>query len=230
LRRQVKAIARHVIDSLYEMRLVDNMVFVSEEASKYGDPYKVLIATILSQNTNDKNSMRAFAQLDREIGVDIDSIMSASKEDIINAIRIGGIYNIKAHKIKEVSRTIMDRYDGDLYKIVESDDPRSELLRLPGVGFKTADIMLLFFGIPSFPVDTHISRITKRLGFLGRGAGYEDIRGFWMEVLEKDEYRKAHLTLISFGRRICRAKNPLCNICTVKDSCRYYREYGSKEV
>ena len=105
-----------------------------------------------------------------------------------------------------------------------TSEAREELLNLPAVGPKTADILLLFHAKRGvFPVDTHISRISKRLGLVGEGAGYEDIRRRLEEIFDPSDYSIAHKILIKFGRTYCRARNPLCGKCPLRDICRWRR-------
>jgi len=182
-----------------------------------GDPFEILIATILSQNTNDRNSLAAFNELKRRIGVRPDSLSRAEEKDIADAIRIAGLYRTKARAIKEIAMEVEEKYGGDFRKILSLEDPRNELLKLPKVGEKTADVVLLFStNVDTFPIDTHVRRVARRLG-LSSGS-YEEMR-MDLTNLFRGKCREAHLLLIQLGRKYCRARKPLCDVCPVKDLC-----------
>lgn len=221
---------RDIYLRIKSLGLRNNMEFTSEVPNAK-DYYRILVATILSQNTNDRNSIRAFKNLDRLVGVEPEKILKADPDRIADAIRIGGLHNTKARKIKEATKLIMNLFDGDLTQIIDMDyqEARKKLLSIPGIGDKTADILLLKAGHPAFPVDTHISRITKRLGLVKKGAGYGEISRVWREALSPEEYLDAHLNLIAFGRKICRAVNPKCTECPINNVCKYYGEKIGKE-
>jgi len=181
------------------------------------DPFEILIATILSQNTNDRNSLAAFNELRNKIGINPDSLSRAEEEEIADAIRIAGLYRTKARAIKEIAREIREKYGGDFRRILSLENPREELLKLPKVGEKTADVVLLFSGcMNTFPIDTHVRRVAKRLG-LSSGS-YEEIRRDLMGLF-KGKCLEAHLLLIQLGRKHCKARKPLCNECPVRNLC-----------
>ena len=215
-----------VIYKIKESIKVDKEKFTSLVALKTMDPFKLLIATILSQNTNDKNSIKAYCTLEEKIGIKPHRLLSASEQEIMEAIKIGGLYRQKARAIKEISKYLIENYNGDLKKLLSlpPNEARKKLLELPKVGYKTADVLLLFVrNYPFFPVDTHITRISKRLGIVNQNAKYEDIRLKWQELLNKNQYFQVHILLIEFGRQICKAKNPLCTQCKIREFCKYIR-------
>ncbi|WP_054836025.1 endonuclease III domain-containing protein [Metallosphaera hakonensis] len=188
---------------------------------KTRDPFKVLIATILTQNTTDKGAKRAYEELEREVGVTPDKLSSAEIDKIKNCIKSIGLYNNKAKIIKTVSTLIMEQYGGDLENLLDLDqiESRQRLVELPGIGKKTADVVMLTCkGYRVFPVDTHILRVSERLGIKG---GYDKVSEFWKESLGSD-LLEAHLILITHGRKTCKAINPKCNSCSINDCCRYY--------
>jgi endonuclease-3 len=181
------------------------------------DPFEILIATILSQNTNDRNSLAAFNELRNKIGINPDSLSRAEEEEIADAIRIAGLYRTKARAIKEIAREIREKYGGDFRRILSLENPREELLKLPKVGEKTADVVLLFSGrMNTFPIDTHVRRVAKRLG-LSSGS-YEEMRRDLMGLF-KGKCLEAHILLIQLGRKYCKARKPLCNECPVRNLC-----------
>jgi len=195
------------------------------------DPFQLLIMTILTQNTSDKNATKAFENLSRKFPITPKSLASASIDDIAEAIKPAGMFRKRARVIKDVSRAILEKFGGDLRKVFEYPlgDARNLLINLPGIGRKTADVLLLFIaGMPTFPVDTHINRVSKRLGLASERATYEDVRRSLMGFFEPSRYLDAHLLLIAFGRKYCKARNPLCASCPLKDVCRYYSKARQK--
>ena len=218
-------IGRIIYEGLTRAFKVDEESYTVLRAFREMDPFKLLIATILSQNTNDRNSIRAYNILESEIGISPKKLVEADIKKIEKAIRIGGLYKQKARAIKEISKIILDVYGGGLGAILEKplEEARMELMSLPKVGYKTADVVLLFAANKSvFPVDTHITRISKRLGIVSDKADYEEIRLKWQEILAPEHYKLIHLLLIRLGREICKPKKPNCIKCPIKEVCNYY--------
>jgi endonuclease-3 len=185
-------------------------------------PFRDLIGTILSQNTSYRNQRTAFERLDKEIGVVPRSLAEADINEIVSAIRPAGMFKQRAARIKELAQLVSERYDGDLRSVMEKDfkEAREELMALPGVGRKTADVLLLFSGGKEvIPIDRHIHRIALRTGIAPKNADYDEVRRRLEEAVEKDRYLNAHLSLIQFGREICRARNPRCDSCFLQDIC-----------
>ncbi|MCD6409536.1 MAG: endonuclease III [Candidatus Verstraetearchaeota archaeon] len=185
-------------------------------------PFEMLVVAVISQNTNDLNTERAFERLRQLTSITPQAIADLDVEALEEALKPAGLYRNKARVLKEVAKQILERYQGDLSKVLEkpAEEARSELLSLPGVGFKTADVVLLFSkGYPFFPVDTHIAKITKRLGLVPLNADYEQIRLTWQQVFKPEEYLPAHLNLIHLGRVYCKARNPKCGECPLSSVC-----------
>jgi len=190
------------------------------------DPFKTLIRTILSQNTSWQNEATAYGRLEETIGVTPNKLSTAKTSDIAKAIKPAGMYNLRSKTIKRAAADIIERFDGDLAPIVSKPYPeaRETLMTLPGVGEKTADVVLLFnAGKQVLPVDRHIARITKRLELVPESAKYDEIRGALEEATQPDAYLDAHIKLIQFGRDTCRAQNPRCSTCALNDLCPYPR-------
>ncbi len=198
------------------------------------DPVDELIWTILSANTNDTNSGRAFRQLKATFGDDWDVVRTAPLQAIKDAIRTAGMYNQKAPRIVETLTRIKElegAYNLDRLATVEVAEALVYLTALPGVGHKTASIVLLFcFNRGSFPVDTHIQRISQRLGISGRRDSPEKIKGIWERLLPPETYYPLHLNLIRHGREICGVRNPKCEICPLQGVCDYYNREGEWAV
>lgn len=187
-----------------------------------GDPFKTLIRTILSQNTNWRNEDTAYRRLEELIGVTPRKLASASLNEIAEAIKPAGMYNTRSKVIKQVSEQVIERFGGDLTKTVSKSytEARETLMTLPGVGEKTADVVLLFNAEKSvIPVDRHIARIAKRLELVQPNAQYDAIRLKLEESTPPETYLDAHIKLIQFGRDTCRAQNPRCGVCVLKDAC-----------
>lgn len=190
------------------------------------DPVDELIWTILSANTNDNNSGRAFRQLKEAFGDDWEVVRLAPLEQIKQTIRTAGMYNQKAPRIVETLTRIKEQegdYHLDHLATMEVPEALAYLTALPGVGHKTASIVLLFcFNRGSFPVDTHIQRISQRVGISGRRDSPEKIKGIWERLLPPETYYPLHLNLIRHGREICGALKPKCEICPLQRACDYY--------
>ncbi|HCP32398.1 TPA: Fe-S cluster assembly protein HesB [Candidatus Acetothermia bacterium] len=190
------------------------------------DPLTTLIGTILSQNTNDANQDRAYRSLLDRFG-NLDEVKEAPVEAIAEAIRIGGLHRQKAVRIKQVlERIAQERESLDLSFLAECslDEAMRWLLASPGVGEKTAGIVLLFsFGKPYFPVDTHIRRVTRRLGLVGPK---DDPHERMNALLPRDPMFMArlHLHLIRLGRELCHPRRPECPTCPLSDHCAWQAE------
>ena len=186
-----------------------------------GSPFDVLIATILSQNTTDRNSARALANLYGRYDTP-EKLASAPEEEIAGLIRVGGLHERKAKMIKRVAQLVIDEYGGNLDFVCEADPEaaRKELLSIKGVGPKTADCVLLFScGRDVIPVDTHVFRITKRLGIAPENANHEAVHRILMEEVPAGEKGSVHVDLVRFGREICKAQNPKHDACFLIDLC-----------
>jgi len=175
---------------------------------KYRDPFAVTVATILSQNTTEKNAFRAWRALER-YGVTPESVLALG-EKLKEIIRPAGLQEQKARAIAEVARS-WER----LERAVRAGD-REELLKVKGVGKKTADVVLMLFGHKAFPVDTHVFRVARRLGWAS--GNYDAVSAKLSELFEGRE-AEGHMYLILLGRRICKAKKPECGKCPLADTC-----------
>ncbi|MBS3793931.1 MAG: endonuclease III [Candidatus Thorarchaeota archaeon] len=188
-------------------------------------PIDELILTILSQNTTDVNSRRAFESL-KERFDSWEAILKAPQEEVAEAINCSGLYNVKAERIKAGLAEIENRI-GELDLALLDDMPLDEakkwLTSLHGVGPKTAAIILLFsFGRPALPVDTHVWRVTKRLDLIDQDTSREKAHVVLEEIIPHDCVFSLNRNLVKHGREICKAQNPLCENCFLKDYCDYY--------
>ena len=186
------------------------------------EPFSTLIRTVLSQATNDKNRDKAFRNLSEEFEITPKALAKADVKEIEKAIIVGGLYRNKSRVIKELSRVIVEKFDGTLDFVYSSplEEARKVLMSLPGIGPKTADVVLLFSANkPVLPVDTHVNRVSKRLGLVASNADYERIRLGLESLYSPKDYLAAHLLLIMLGRKYCKARNPMHRSCPVNLLC-----------
>jgi endonuclease-3 len=194
----------------------------------HGDPMSELVLTILSQNTSDTNSGRAFMRLKQRFAT-WEDLLAADPDDIIPAIQAGGLARIKAPRIKAILDEVWGRlgsFDLMFLKDVPIDEAKAWLRSLPGVGPKTAACVLMFaLGRPALPVDTHVHRVAQRLGLVPAKAGAAEAHDILEAVLKAEEIYPFHISLIKHGRRICRAQRPLCERCPLLDGCPAGQEF-----
>ncbi|HVP26944.1 MAG TPA: endonuclease III [Candidatus Bathyarchaeia archaeon] len=194
------------------------------------DSFKTLIVTIISQNTADRNTARAFENLSKQFEINPEVLANAETSQIEQCLKVAGLYKSKANAIKQVSKTILQEFHGSLESILSLplEQARKTLLELTGVGPKTADVVLLFSARrPTIPVDTHVNRVAKRLGLAPISGGYEAVRESLQSLYDPKDYLAVHVLLISHGRKYCRARNPLCKQCPVNRLCPS-RQLGDK--
>lgn len=191
---------------------------------RYDEPLDDLLLTILSQNTNDKNRDKAYAKL-RETYPHWEQVAGAPVESVIDCIRVAGLGETKAKHIKAVLETVREKFGNYSLKALEdwkTEDIRSFLVSLPGIGVKTAGIVLVFdLGREAFPVDTHITRITKRLGWVPENWTPAKIQEYLETVLDGSRFGGGHLNFLEHGRSVCGARKPKCAECTVSQWCKF---------
>ena len=185
-----------------------------------------LIATVLSQHTSDHNSSRAFAALRARFPT-WEAVLDAPTQSVADAIRPGGLAELKAVRIQRILSIIREREGAvRLDRLSELDDDQVEdyLLSLPGVGPKTAACVLTFsMGRSAFPVDTHVHRVVRRLGWVPPAASAEDAYRLLRRRVPADIRYDLHVALIVHGRTVCRPAAPRCPECVVRDLCAYGR-------
>ena len=187
------------------------------------DPAHELTFTILSQHTSDRNSERAFRSLMERFGT-LESVAAADVDDIEAAIAGGGLAKVKAPRIKTVLNRILELNDDslDLTFLAEMpmDEARAWLRQLPGIGPKSAGIILSFsLGMPAMAVDTHIFRVSQRLGFIGPKVNAEKAHEVLEAAMPPEDVYPFHAALITHGRQVCKAQRPLCGACVVSYGC-----------
>lgn len=187
------------------------------------EAFPLLIATLLSQNTTDKNSFQAFQNLRSHYDVTPHVLARLQPSDLKPHIEIAGLYEVRSRRIIALSKTVIERFEGDLDIILRRpmDEARQELMDLKGVGPKTADILLAFKGNRSImPVDTNIFRVSGRIGLV-EGRNYERTRAALEEVIPEKKLGEMHFALIKLGRDICKPRRPLCPLCPITSLCIY---------
>ncbi len=198
------------------------------------DPLSELIQTVLSQNTADVNSDRAFASLMERFGGDWEAVRTAPVSEIADAIRSGGLADVKAARIKSILDRIVERcgeLDLSFLRAVPLDEGRAFLRSLGGVGPKTAACVLLFScGKAAMPVDTHVHRVSLRLGLVPARATAEQAHALLEEIVPPEQVYPVHMLLIRHGREICKAQRPRCPICPVADLCPYPSKTPAADV
>ena len=176
-------------------------------------PFQLLIAVILSAQATDVSVNKATPALFKAYPTP-EALAQAPIEDIIEKIKMIGLYRNKAKNIKACAQMLLDNYDGLV------PNSREQLIKLPGVGRKTANVVLGdAFGVPAIAVDTHVERVTKRLRICKLNASVTEVEATLMRKIPKDLWVKSHHTLIFFGRYHCTARSPKCEICPLLDMC-----------
>jgi endonuclease-3 len=203
-------------------RLLDRRFGRPEACGHETAPVRNLVLTILSQNTTDANRDRAYEALMRRFP-SLPKLAAAEPVEVEEAIRVGGLAKAKARAILgALSRLKRERggYSLDFLRSLPLAEARAYLTSFPGVGVKTANILLLFsFGLPAFPVDTHILRVTKRLGLVPANATLGKAALSLEPHVPKDAHGPLHLNLIRLGREVCRPRAPLCPACPLLPGC-----------
>lgn len=212
-RRRIRAIYRR-LDAYFGGELAP---------PRAADPLDELMLTVLSQHTSDLNAERAFADLQRAFPGGWQQVVDAPTVDVADAIRSGGLANSKAPRIQAILREVRDRegsFDLSSLRTMSDDEARDYLIGLPGIGPKTAAVVLSFaLGRDAMPVDTHVHRVTKRLGLIPPKATAERADRILHELVPDGMRTPLHVAFIRLGREICKAPTPRCRLCPLKDLC-----------
>lgn len=191
---------------------LDGEAHLDELAKKKQDPFKILISTILSARTRDANTRQATERLFAKYKTP-KSIAEADVEILEDLVRVAGFYKVKAARIKEVSRVLLNEYNGDVPENFE------DLVSLPGVGAKTANCVLVYaYKIPAIPVDVHLHRISNRLGWV-QTTTPEKTEEALKDFLPKNLWLNLNRLLVRFGQQICLPIRPKCNSCPINEKC-----------
>ncbi len=196
---------------------------------EHGSPLDELIATVLSQHTSDTNTARAFRALKHSFA-GWEAVSAAPVADVEAAIRPGGLAATKAPRIQGILRGIKEkqgRLNLSHLRQMPLEDARAWLLALHGVGPKTAACVLLFsLGLPALPVDTHVFRVSKRLGLILDSVTAESAHGLLEEAMgdDRDVIYAFHMHMIRHGRTVCKAQRPRCGECVLSDRCTFFNQ------
>ncbi len=186
------------------------------------DPLSELIQTILSQNTSDVNSHRAFLSLVSSFP-DWKAIAQANLKDIAASIKSGGLADVKAKYIKQALEYIYQKrgdLELDFLKYLPMEEARGWLMQIPGVGMKTASCVLLFsLRMPALPVDTHVFRVARKLGLIDSGTSVDQAHRLLEKMVPDSEIFTFHVSLIEHGRKVCKALRPHCRDCVLREIC-----------
>ncbi len=208
-------------------------VFGHPQWRQHLPPIDELVSTILSQSTSDSNRDRGFYALKNRYQ-DWSDLLNAPVEEIIDAIRPAGLANQKGPRIQEALRFIVSQRGElsiDFLADLPLDEARAWLIQIKGVGIKTASIVLLFsFARPVFPVDTHVHRISRRLGLIGPKVSAEKAHPILEQLGDSQTFYVMHLNLIQHGREVCLARNPRCQLCPLQQECDYFQELQTAAV
>ena len=196
-----------------------------EETSR--DPFKNLIVTVLSQDTSEINCVRAYRGLAAKFEVEPEVLAKMKTEEIKEAIRSGGLYNVRSKRIKDLSQAVLEKLGGDISSVLAlpKEESRERLMELPGIGKKTADVLLAHRHSYAevMVVDTHMERISKRLGLAKPNAKYEEIQKALKAFIPREKGERTSGLLWLLAKYTCRAQNPKCYECPIIELC----DYGS---
>jgi len=184
-------------------------------------PFETLVSIILSQRTYWKNVKTATERFAERFNC-VEDVAKTNVKEIEKIIKPAGLYKVRARRIKNVAKDLVEKYDGKIDKILNLpyEEAKKKLITIKGIGPKTADVFLMAIKEEQvLPIDVHIFRIMKRLGIAGERDGYKTLKAKLEEEISPNKRMKTHLILIEFGRQICRSRNPKCEGCPIKRYC-----------
>ena len=185
------------------------------QAEESGDPFKILIGTILSSRTRDENTTKVVKTLFKRFR-NAKELAEGNIEEVKQIIHSIGFYNVKAKRIIGVSQLIVKRFDGKVPNSIE------KLLELPGVGRKTANCVLVYgFNIPAIPVDIHVHRISNRIGLVNTKTP-EKTEIELSNIIDRRYWLKLNSTFVMYGQNVCLPVTPNCKLCKLKKICKFY--------
>lgn len=203
--------------TLRKNNLVRPTALKNLQTQEDGDPYKILIGTILSARTRDETTTQVIKMLFSEFK-NPDELSRADLKDIKKLIQKIGFYNVKATRIKEVSKILVEKYNSKVPSNLE------DLLTFPGVGRKTANCVLVYgFRKPAIPVDIHVHRVSNRIGIVNTKKP-EETEIDLQKSIDRRYWTGVNETFVTFGQNICLPIKPRCNICHLTKICKYYRK------
>ncbi len=190
----------------------------------FRNEFELVLAVLLSAQTTDKSVNKLTATLFEKYKTPQD-YLNVSLSELENDVKTIGLYRNKAKSIQALSKLLLEQYGGEVPSTFE------ELVKLPGVGRKTANVVLsVGFGVPRIAVDTHVERISKRLGFAKQDDPVLEVEQKLMRLIPEARWSKAHHLMIFFGRYHCTAKNPKCEVCPLVESCKEGRKFVKRKA
>ena len=191
------------------------------QAEESGDPFKILIGTILSSRSRDENTTKVVKTLFKRFR-NAKELAEGNIEEVKQIIHSIGFYNVKAKRVVEVSQLIVKKFNGKVPNCIE------KLLELPGVGRKTANCVLVYgFNEPAIPVDTHVHRISNRMGLVNTKTP-EKTEAELSNIIDRKHWIKLNNTFVMYGQNICLPVTPNCKLCELKKMCKFYHHISSK--
>lgn len=216
----MERILRGMMDTMNSVRPPRMTALRQLHDAEKGDPFAILVGTILSARTKDESTTKAVGELFARYKTAKD-LAGARVKDVERIIKSIGFYHVKAKRIIEVAKIISTQYGG---KVPESLD---QLITLPGVGRKTANCVLVYaFEKPAIPVDTHVHRISNRLGLVDTKTP-EETELALMKKVPKKYWLQVNDTFVMYGQNICKPVSPMCDVCKIRKLCRYYSTSAS---
>jgi endonuclease III len=211
-------------------------LFTPADWEPSGKPVDELVGTILSQNTSDTNTHRAFASLKQKFP-NWQDVVEAPVQEVVEAIRAGGLAEQKAPRIQRALSEVLsggeaDPNDALLWRLksTDSEEAMHWLTSMQGVGPKTAACVLLFaVGKPVVPVDTHVFRVSKRLGLIPSRSNADRAHDELLGIVQPDDSYRFHVHLIHHGRTICKSRKPRCAECVLEDICLYRNQCDPRD-
>ena len=190
------------------------------QAEESGDPFKILIGTILSSRSRDENTTKVVKTLFKRFK-NAKELAEGNMEEVKQIIHSIGFYNVKAKRVIEVSQLIAKKFNGKVPNCIE------KLLELPGVGRKTANCVLVYgFNKPAIPVDTHVHRISNRMGLVNTKTP-EKTEAELSNIIDRKHWIKLNNTFVMYGQNICLPVTPNCKLCELKKMCKFYHHISS---
>jgi endonuclease-3 len=220
----LKVLERRLMETL-ESKYGSLWETIWPEEYSFKEHFKKLVITILSQNTSNANTIRAYRGLAAKFEVKPEVLASADIGQLKEAIRGGGLYNVKAKRLKDVSKAVLEKFSGDIASVLAlpKEEAKAKLMELPGIGNKTADVLLTSEHSyrKVLPIDTHFDRIAKRLGIAELNANYDDVQKAYMQFLPEAYRERASGLLWLLAKSTCRAQNPKCGECPLTEMCEH---------
>ena len=209
------------VQTMEVIRILEDLYPDAKAELDHTNPFELLIATILSAQCTDVRVNKVTKEMFKDLKSPEDYVFEG-QEKVAERIKTCGFYNSKSKNIIGACEMLIDKFDGKVPETIE------ELMELPGVGRKTANVVASnSFDIPAIAVDTHVFRVSNRIGI----AKSDDVLGTekqLMRMIDKDMWTKAHHIIIFHGRRMCKARRPLCEQCPITEYCNYYKGNNKK--